>query len=76
MTGSSLQEPLMSPQVQALYDEDLADGAIAPARRQPNNAAESRLCPVAWQPIRPARYLSRQPLVPAPCKRARRPLPW
>ena len=26
MTGSFLQEPPMSPQVQALYDEDLADG--------------------------------------------------
>ena len=26
MTGSFLQEPPLSPQVQALYDEDLADG--------------------------------------------------
>ena len=26
MTGSFLEEPLMSAQVQALYDEDLADG--------------------------------------------------
>jgi hypothetical protein len=26
MTGSFLQEPPVSPQVQALYDEDLADG--------------------------------------------------
>ena len=25
MTGSFLEEPLVSPQVQALYDEDLAD---------------------------------------------------
>ena len=26
MTGSFLEEPPVSPQVQALYDEDLADG--------------------------------------------------
>ena len=26
MTGSFLQEPPVSPQVRALYDEDLADG--------------------------------------------------
>ena len=29
MTGSFLEEPAVSPQVQALYDEDLADGGDA-----------------------------------------------
>jgi hypothetical protein len=28
MTGSFLDEPPVSPQVQALYDEDLAGGAL------------------------------------------------
>ena len=32
MTGSFLDEPAVSPQAQALYDEDLADGATCGTR--------------------------------------------
>ena len=35
MTGSFLEEPPVSPQVQALYDEDLADGGYVSAVRCP-----------------------------------------
>jgi len=34
MTGSFLEEPPVSPQVQALYDEDVADtGSVRPSVR-------------------------------------------